>query len=96
MTEELILEMLTNHFYLKLKNTAKSCKLPTTTSRMDIVMRVKNAIATNDNNFKKLFSKLWGHSGGWLPFSCQYGIVYYLKFILRAESLRDYVDGLLS
>ena len=63
---------------------------------MEIVMRLKNAIANNDNNFKKLFSKLWGHSGGWLSFSCQHGIVYYLKFILRAKSPRDYVDGLLS
>ena len=52
MTEELILEMLTNHFYLKVKNTAKSCKLPTTTSRMDIIMRVKNAIANNGSYFQ--------------------------------------------
>ena len=95
MTEERILEMLTNDSYLKVKNTAKSCKLPTT-GKMDIIMRLKNAIANNDNNFKKLFSKLWGHSGGWLSFSCQHGIVYYLKFILRAESPCDYVDGLLS
>ena len=96
MTEERILDMLTNDSYLKVKNTAKSCKLSTTGSKMDIIMRLKNAIANNDNNFKKLFSKLWGHSGGWLSFCCQHGIVYYLKFILRAESPRDYVDGLLS
>ena len=59
-------------------------------------MRLENALTNNDNNFKKLFSKLWGRSGSWLSFSCQDGILYYLKFILRAESPRDYVDGLLS
>ena len=31
-----------------------------------------------------------------MSFSCPYGIVYYLKFLLIAESCRDYVDGLLS
>ena len=31
-----------------------------------------------------------------MSFSCPHGIVYYLKFLLRAESCRDYVDGLLS
>ena len=39
---------------------------------------------------------MWGHSGGWLSFSCLHGVVYCLKFLLRAESCRDYVDGCLS
>ena len=47
-------------------------------------------------NSKRFFSKLWGHSGDWLSFSGPHGIAYYLKFLLRAESCRDYVDGLLS
>ena len=68
MTEQRILEMLTNDSYLKVKNTAKSCKLPTTGSKMNIIMCSKNAIANNDNNFKKVFLKLWGHSRGWLSF----------------------------
>ena len=68
MTKEPILEMLNNDSYLKVKNTAKSCKLATTGWKMDIIMRLKNAIANNDNNFKKLFLKLWGYSGGWLSF----------------------------
>ena len=45
---------------------------------------------------RKLFSKLGGHNGGWLTFSCQHGIIYYLKVPIRAESPRDYLDGLLS
>ena len=31
-----------------------------------------------------------------MSFSCPHGIVYYLKFLLRAGSCRGYVDGLLS
>ena len=60
------------------------------------MLKIKEVINKNDDKFKKVFSKLWGHSGGWLSFSCPHGIVYYLKFLLRAESCRDYVDGLLS
>ena len=61
---------------------------------MEILLKIKEVINKNDGKFKKSFSKLWGHSGGWLSFSCPHGIVYYLKFLLRAESCRDYVDGL--
>ena len=39
---------------------------------------------------------MWGHSGRWLSFSCPHGVVYYPKFLLRSESSRNYVDGLLS
>ena len=39
---------------------------------------------------------MWGQSGGWLTFSFPHGIVYYLKLILKSESCRDYVDGLIS
>ena len=39
---------------------------------------------------------MWGHSGGLLSFSCLHVVVYYLKFLLLAESWRDYVDGCLS
>ena len=42
MTKERILEMLTNDSYLKVKNTAKNCKLPTTGSKMNIFMRLLN------------------------------------------------------
>ena len=45
---------------------------------------------------KNYFQSCGSHSGSWHSFSCQHGIVYYLKFILSAESPRDYVEGLLS
>ena len=81
---------------MKVKNTAKICKLPSTGSKMDIIMSLKNALANSGNSFKKLFQMLWGHSRSCLSFSFQHSIVYYLKFIFPAESLRVYVDGLLS
>ena len=56
----------------------------------------KELISDNDEKFKKTFSKLWGCSGGWLSGTCPHGVVYVLKFVLRAESPRDYVDVLLS
>ena len=59
-------------------------------------MRIKTAILTDDSKFRKIFSNIWGNSGGWLTFSCLHGVVYYLKFLLRSESSRDYIDDLLS
>ena len=96
MTEERILEMLSSDSFRKVKTYAKTCNVSTKGNKLDIIMRIKSAITRDDEKFKKLFSKMWGHSGGWLTFSCPHGIVYYLKFILRSESCRDYVDGLIS
>ena len=59
-------------------------------------MRIKTAILTDDSKFRKVFSNIWGHSGGWLTFSCPHGVVYYLKCLLRSENSRDDIDGLLS
>ena len=96
MSQERILEMLSNHSYLQGKNTAKRCKISTARSRIDIIMRLKSVLTRNEEKFNKFFTKMWGHSGGWLSFSCPQGAVYYLKFLLRAESCRGYVDGYLS
>ena len=96
MTEERILEMLSSEKLKKVKSVAKSCNIATKGSKLDILLKIKEVINKNDAKSKKVFSKLWGHSGGWLSFSCPHGIVYYLKFLLRAESCRDYIDGLLS
>ena len=59
-------------------------------------MRIKTAILTDDSKFRKVFSNIWGHSGGWLTFSCPHGVLYYLKCLLRSENSRDDIDGLLS
>ena len=96
MTEERLIEMLSNDTLRKVKSVAKTCMVSTVGSKMDIIMRI-NAAALKDGKIcREIYSKIWGHSGGWLSFSCPQGVVYYLKFLLRSESSRDYVDRLLS
>ena len=46
--------------------------------------------------FKKVFNKIWGRLGGWVSGTCQHGVIYALKFVLRTESPRDYIDLILS
>ena len=95
-TEERLLEMLQQSTVKDAKAFARSLGLPGSGSKLDIIMNIKRAIGKNDNNFKKAFSKLWGCSGGWASATCPHGVVYALKFLLRRESPRDYVDILLS
>ena len=96
MSEERITEMMQSYNLRKVRSVAKSCNIATSGSKTDIILRIKECISRREGTFNKIFSKLWGHSGGWLSFSCPHGIVYYLKFILRSESCRDYLDGILS
>ena len=88
--------MLSNNILKKVKKAARSCNVSTVGSKIDIIMRIKAAILAEDSKFIKIFSNIWGHSGGWLTFSCPHGVVYYLKLLLRSESSRNYIDGLLS
>ena len=65
-------------------------------SKMDLIINVRKTMSDDGAKFNKTFRKIWGYSGGWLSAVCPHGIVYGLKFVLRAESPRDYVDILLS
>ena len=91
MTEEGIFEMLSFEKLKKVKSVAKPCNIATEVSKLDILLKIKEVINKNDAKFKKAFSKLWGHWGGCLSFPCPHDIVYYLKFLLRAESCSDFV-----
>ena len=62
------LEMLSDGTLRKVKSSTKACKLSTVGSKKD------------GKKFCKIFSKIWGCSGGWLSFSCLQGVVYCLKF----------------
>ena len=64
-------------------------------SKLDIVNRIKSTI-NNKDTFNKVFKKMFGSSGGWLSFACVHGIIYAAKFLLRAESPRDYIDVMRS
>ena len=61
-------------------------------SKFDIINRVQAVLHRNNTKFNKLFKKLWGCSGGWLTMTCTHGIIYGVKFLLRSESPRDYLD----
>ena len=88
--------MLSSDSYLQVKNTAKSCKILIAGSKIDTIMRLKSVVTRDVEKFNNFFSNMSGHSGGWLSLSCPYDVVNYLKFLLRAERFRDYVDGCLS
>ena len=78
--------MCTNDSYLKVKNTAKSCKLLTTSSKMDIIICLKNTLANNVITTLKNYFQSYGDIqgvGSHFPVS-------------TALYLRDYVVGLLS
>ena len=76
MTEERTLEMLSSERLKKLKSVAKSCNIATKGSKLDILLKIKEVINKNDAIIRKVFSKLWDHSGGCFSFSCPLGIVY--------------------
>ena len=59
-------------------------------------MNIKSTVSNDNEKFKKAFGRLWGCSGGWASATCTHGVVYALKFVLRSESPRDYVDILMS
>ena len=62
----------------------------------DVIMQIKKQINKGSQMFKKAFSKLCGHSREVVSASCPHGVVYAVKFVLHAESPRDYVDIILS
>ena len=95
-TEERILELLSQSKASDAAKLAKTLGFKNCGSKLDAIMKIKSLISDNDEELKKTFSKLWGCSGGWLSGTCPHGVVYVIKFVLRAESPRDYVDVLLS
>ena len=95
-TEERILELLSQSKASDVAKLAKTLGLKNCGSKLDAIMKIKSLISDNDEKFKKTFSKLWGCPGGCLSGTCPHGVVYVLKFVLCAESPRDYEDVLLS
>ena len=58
MTEERLLEMLSNDTLRKVKSAAKTCKVSTVGSKMDIIMRIKAAALKDGKKYCKIFSKI--------------------------------------
>ena len=65
-----------------------------TLNRGQCLTQLKSALVSH-TKLDKLLKKISGHSGGMLIASCQHGIVYGIKWLLRCESPRDHVDLLL-
>ena len=95
-TEERLLELLQQATLKEVTSFTKQLGIKPKGSKLDIIMQIKRNISKDNEMFKKAVEKLWGHSGGIVTASCPHGVVYALKFVLRAESPRDYVDILLS
>ena len=62
---------------------------------MDCLFRLRGNLEVR-SVYDKVFSKIWGASGGWLKIICPHRVTYYIKCLLRTESPRDHVDALLS
>lgn len=60
-------------------------------TRVDMLMRLRAAGLTRAK-FNHAYSEVISHSGGWLSGTCQHNVTYAVKFLLRAESPRDYID----
>ncbi|XP_076843551.1 uncharacterized protein LOC143488617 isoform X2 [Brachyhypopomus gauderio] len=83
---------------LKVDDVRKLCRasgVDPSGFKMDLVLRLREEIKSR-NAYDKIFEKVWGASGGWTTIMCPCGIVYSVKFNMRAESPRDYMDLLLS
>ena len=80
----------------KVQSFVKSLGFKLKETKLDIIMQVKNAIAKDKTKFKKTFTKMWGCSHGWVSRTCPNGVIYTLKFLLRAKSPLDYIDLILS
>ncbi|KAI4831064.1 hypothetical protein KUCAC02_002665, partial [Chaenocephalus aceratus] len=72
-----------------------ACHLDSKGSRDDLVNRLREEMKTR-HGYDKIFQKIWGASCGWSVILCPRGVVYSLKFNLRAESPGDFTDLLLS
>ncbi|XP_052407904.1 uncharacterized protein LOC127953050 [Carassius gibelio] len=77
------------------KNLCKACGVNPCGSKTDLILRLHNEIRSR-STYDKIFQKVWGASGGWSTVMCPCGVVYTLKFNMRAESPRDYIDILQS
>ena len=95
-TEQPLLELLHNSTLKDVQSFATSLGFKSKGTKLDIIVQVKNAVAKDEAKLNKAFTKMWGCSGGWASGTCPRGVIYALKFVLRAKSLRDYVDLILS
>ena len=96
MSEERLIEDMLEGTRKDIQRLAREVKVNATGSKLDIINRVKASLGKDNSTFNKVFKKRFGRSGGWLTLACKHGIVYAVKFLLRSESPRDYIDVIRS
>ena len=94
LSQERLMEFMHKGKAVEIRKIARKVGVSDKGSKLDIINRVQRALHRNKTKFNKLFKKLWGCSGGWLTMTCTHGIIYGVKFLLRSESPRDYIDML--
>ncbi|KAK0135142.1 HMG domain-containing protein 3 [Merluccius polli] len=94
-TEERLVDKVLNLKVEEVRALCKACGLDNKGSKTDLVVQLQQKMS-NRVTYNKVFQKVWGASGGLAVITCPCGVVYSVKFNLRAESPRDYVDMLLS
>ncbi|KAI4823843.1 hypothetical protein KUCAC02_012398 [Chaenocephalus aceratus] len=94
-TEERLADEVLNLKVAEVRALCKQCSLDSKGSKMDLVLRLREKMASR-TTYNKVFEKVLGASGGWAVVMCPCGVVYSVKFNLRAESARDFTDMLLS
>ncbi|XP_030231361.1 uncharacterized protein LOC115557583 isoform X3 [Gadus morhua] len=95
MNEERLTDELVNLKVQEVRALCKQCGVDDKGSKIDMVMRLSDKMS-NRVTYNKVFEKVLGASGGWAVITCPCGVVFSVKFNLRAESPRDFVDLLLS
>ncbi|XP_041859627.1 uncharacterized protein LOC121651457 [Melanotaenia boesemani] len=95
LTEDHLVDELLRQKVSTIRKLCKSCNMDTKGSRMDLINQLREEMKSRQA-YDKIFQSIWGASGGWSVIMCPHGIVYSLKFNLRAKSPRDFADLLLS
>ncbi|XP_046567032.1 uncharacterized protein LOC124275490 [Haliotis rubra] len=95
LTEDVLMQMLCEKKVPEVRHWCTKMEVDAKGTKLEMINRLKEKLKSK-STFNKLFSGIWGHSGGWVSASCPHRIVYAFKSILRPESVRDHVDLLLS
>uniref|UniRef100_A0A1A7Y7Z6 SAP domain-containing protein n=2 Tax=Iconisemion striatum TaxID=60296 RepID=A0A1A7Y7Z6_9TELE len=95
LTEEQLADEVLNLKLPEIKKLCKKCGIDSRGSKMDLVLRLRDKMDYTAT-YNKVFKKVRGASGGWAVITCPCGVIYSVKFNLRAESPSDFADLLLS
>ncbi len=93
--EEIIVHLLADE---KVDTVRRFCRLlgiSAVGTKLDMLERMRQQ-SLSKAKFDHAYSALYDHSGGWLSSTCPHNVTYAVKFLLRSESPRDYVDILRS